>query len=148
MLLDDTALLRSIPILSGLNDEQLKIIAFSSTRETFREGQVLFREGDFADRGYVVRSGSVLLTQTVDRAEVERAVYGPGSLVGELAMLTDIRRPATAVARSDSSFMVITRELFHRVLEAYPELALKLHQSIRARVLELSGTASANRAQH
>lgn len=58
MLLDDVELFRPIPLFASLKDEQLKIIAFSARREIAPEGTVLFRAGERADCGYVIRSGS------------------------------------------------------------------------------------------
>jgi CRP-like cAMP-binding protein len=134
MLLNDVDLFRPIPLFAGLRDEQLKIIAFSANREVAPEGTMLFKAGDPADCGYVIRSGSVLLIEEDNGQEVERAVYGPGTLIGELALIADITRPVTAMTRSESELITISRELFHRVMNEYPEMAATLHGVLSERL--------------
>lgn len=134
MLLDDVELFRPIPLFAPLKDEQLKIIAFSARRDAVPEGAVLFRAGDRANCGYVIRSGSVLLIEETGGQEVERAVFGPGTLIGELALIADIDRPVTAMTRADSEVITIPRELFHRVMEEYPETAAAMHTALRNRL--------------
>ncbi|MEM8876506.1 MAG: cyclic nucleotide-binding domain-containing protein [Pseudomonadota bacterium] len=134
MLLDDVELFRPIPLFAPLKDEQLKIIAFSARREVAPEGSVLFRAGDPANCGYVIRSGSVLLIEETAGQEVERAVFGAGTLIGELALIADIDRPVTAMTRADSELIMIPRELFHRVMEEYPETAAAMHTALRGRL--------------
>jgi CRP-like cAMP-binding protein len=134
MLLDDVELFRPVPLFASLKEEQLKIIAFSARREMAPEGTVLFRSGERADCGYVIRSGSVLLVEDKDGEETERAVFGPGTLVGELALIAEIERPVTAITRADSELITISRELFHRVLNEYPETASAMHAALRDRL--------------
>ena len=138
MLLDDADLLGEIPLFQTLEPEQLRMIAFAAERVSVVEGTVLFRQGEQTDRGYVIRSGSVLMTETYGGVETEKAIYGPGSLVGEMALFAELERPATAITRADSEFVVITRQLFHKVLNEYPEVAAHLQGVIRERLAALS----------
>ncbi len=138
MLNSDVDLLRSLPLFERFGDEQLRLIAFSARHETCPEGTVLFREGETADCGYLISDGSVLMTETSDGEDVERAIYGRGALIGELALLTQTDRPATAVTRSECSFLVITRDLLRRVLQEYPDIALELQEYLRDRLSRFS----------
>lgn len=138
MLVSDIDLLRSLPLFSRFSEEQLRLIAFSARRETCPSGTVLFRESEVADSGYLVIEGSVLMTETEDGEEIERAIYGSGALIGELALLTTTERPATAIARADSVFLVITRDLLRRVLEEYPVMAAELQTYLREKLSRFS----------
>ncbi|MFN0265105.1 Crp/Fnr family transcriptional regulator [Tepidamorphus sp. 3E244] len=138
MIGSDAELLRPLPVFEHFGDEMLKLIAFSAIRESFPAGKVIFNEGDPATTGMLVVEGSVLMTETIDGEEVERAIYGPGSLIGELALLTPTYRPATAIARADARFLVIARELMHRVLAEYPDVAIKLQGYLQHRLSNLN----------
>ena len=58
------------------------------------------------------------------------AHYGAGALLGELALITETRRPATAVTTEDCDLIRIPRTLFRRMLEEYPDIAMALHNKI------------------
>jgi CRP-like cAMP-binding protein len=60
-------------------------------------------------------------------------VAGPGTLLGEAALLTETRRPATARAREDSAVLRISRTLFLRILDGYPDAAVRLRELIASR---------------
>lgn len=134
MIGSDADLLRPLPIFAHFGDDMLKLIAFSAARKSFEEGAVIFREGESADCGYLVVEGSVLMTETIDGEEVERAIYGPGSLIGEIALITATTRPATAIARAPTRFLVITRELMTRVLAEDPRAAEEIREHLRERL--------------
>ena len=53
--------------------------------------------------------------------------------LGELALLTETVRPATAIAREPSAVIRLTRKIFLRMLESYPEAAVKLREQLVAR---------------
>ena len=59
---------------------------------------------------------------------------GPGTLVGELALLTDMVCPATAIAKEPTIVIRISRSLFKKMLEGYPEAAVKLRDIMAERV--------------
>lgn len=143
MLVRDTDLMRPLPVFTHFGEEHLKLLAFSASRKTYETGETLFSEGDPADSGFLVMEGSVLMTEKVGEEEVERAIYGAGSLIGEIALLTPTERPATAIARATTNVMIITRELMRRVLEEHPEAArelrLYLHEKLSSFNDELKG---------
>ena len=68
-----------------------------------------------------------------ERASAEEVVAGPGTLLGELALLAETRRPATATARENSTVMRVSRAMFLKMLEGYPEAALRMREVIAAR---------------
>ena len=63
-------------------------------------------------------------------------VAGPGTLLGELALIAETRRPATATATEPSTVIRISRSLFLKMLEGYPEAAQILREQIAARALQ------------
>ncbi|BDA86726.1 cyclic nucleotide-binding protein [Aureimonas sp. SA4125] len=126
----DIAVLRDVPLFADLTDDQLRLLAFGADHRRLRQGEVVFREASRADAGYVVASGEVMLQNSRGGRERTIGRFGPGTLIGELALITETRRPADAVAATDCDLIHVTRALFHRMLEEYPEIALSLHEKI------------------
>lgn len=137
----DIALLKRIPLFGELPTEQLRLIAFSAVRLDLLAGQVLFRHGDRAMSGYVVSGGSIELSvRDGDRKDVV-ATCEPGSLIGEIALFIETKRPATATATVPAQVLEIDRKLITRMLNEYPQIALGLRSTLsdrlRATVSEL-----------
>jgi len=79
---------------------------------TLAAGETLFREGEDGDRAYVVRSGRLEISRRVGSADVVIAVDGPGTIVGEMALIDDNPRSATVRALDDTELAVIPKEAF------------------------------------
>jgi len=131
---DDIALLARIPILRGLGTPALRILAIGAEGYRIDAGQVLFAAGEIADGAYIVQQGSFSLQPEIGGES--RVVAGPGTLLGESALLAEIRRPATATAREDSIVLRVSRAMFLKMLEGYPDAALRLRETIAARADE------------
>ena len=131
---DDVRTLASNPALADLDADALRLIAFSAETRVLRAGDVIFRRNDPADGGVFILSGSIAL----DAGGRAGAVFGPGVLLGDMALLTETRRPATAIAREPSSILKISRALFHRVLREHPSSAARMHGKLKAQVAQLS----------
>ncbi|MBB4266329.1 cyclic nucleotide-binding domain-containing protein [Roseospira visakhapatnamensis] len=82
------------------------------TMLTLTPGEVLFREGDTGDRAYVVRHGRLEVSRRFGSAEVVIAVDGPGTIVGEMALIDDSPRSATVRALETTEVTVIPKEAF------------------------------------
>jgi CRP-like cAMP-binding protein len=134
---DDIAFFERVPTLSLLGRGALRILAIGAESRYVHDGDVLFREGEVADAGYVVQEGAFTLAS--GNAGVEPVTVGPGALLGELALLIETVRPVTATATEPSSVIRIPRKLFLKMLEGYPDAARRLREVIASR---------ANRAMH
>lgn len=65
----------------------------------FGDGQVIFRQGEPSDKFYIVRSGQVVLTKDGGGSNSELARVGPGEVIGEMGVLQNLPRTATATAK-------------------------------------------------
>jgi CRP-like cAMP-binding protein len=129
---DDIAFLERVPTLRLLGRTALRILAIGAESRYVHDGEALFHAGDAADSGYVVQEGSFELRPSGPGGA--KVIAGPGTLLGELALLADTARPATAVAREPSTVIRISRSLFLKMLEGYPEAAQTLREQIVARM--------------
>lgn len=132
-LAQDIAILQKVPMLSDFADEQLRLLAFSAESADFHDGQVLFDEGERADGGMLVASGEVSLQKRGRKTFEDIDVAGPGTLLGESALLVDATRPCRAVAIGDVRVIRIRRALFKRMIMEFPELAKRLFDVQAAR---------------
>ncbi|MEX6505016.1 cyclic nucleotide-binding domain-containing protein [Jiella sp. M17.18] len=127
----DIAILRTVPLFDDLETDQLRLLAFGAEHRRLRAGEFVFRENARADAGFVIASGQVALVRGRGEAETVVGSYGPGALLGELALITETKRPASAKTETDCDLIRITRPLFRRMLEEYPEFAARLHTRLR-----------------
>lgn len=133
----DIDLMRQVPFFSDFSEDQLRLLAFGAETRVYRARQVMFRQGDLADSGFVLTEGQVRMTISEDGIDVQSQVLGPGSLIGEMAMLAETRRVAMATAIEDVRAIQIRRVLFRRVLDEYPDLAVKMHDHMSNRLASM-----------
>lgn len=131
---DDIYFLERVPTLRLLGREALRILAIGAESRYVHKGEVLFVAGDAADCGYVVQEGSLRL-ETKSRFTAD-VIVGSGTLLGELALIAETKRPATATANEPSTVIRIPRSLFLKMLEGYPEAANILRDQIVRRAQE------------
>jgi len=131
---DDIALLERVPTLRLLGSASLRMLAIGSEQRNFEHGDVLFNAGDDADAGFIVQRGAF---QIDDGANAE-IIAGPGTLIGELALVVAMRRPSGAVALERSSVIRIARSLFQRVLESDPAAARRLRDEFANRTSQIA----------
>ena len=95
---------------------------------------MLFREGEEADAGFVVQRGSFRIEDGMS-AEI---IGGPGTLIGELALVVAMKRPSTATSLENSIVIRISRSLFQRVLESDPDAARRLRDEFASRTSQIA----------
>ena len=128
----DIAILSRIGLFRDLNRDQLRLLAFGAEHLKLPANISLFEPDDPADCAYVVISGEIELFRSRGSERIEIGRVGKGSLLGELALITPGQRQTGAAARVDTELMRLDQKLFHRLLEEYPETALRLHRIITA----------------
>ena len=137
---DDIAFLERVPALRLLGRDALRILAIGSESRYIHEGMSLFGEGEDADGAFVVQEGSFDLVS--ERSAIPASIAGPGTLIGELALFTETTRPVAAIAREPATVVRITRQLFLKMLEGYPDAARRMRDAVAARVNQTAGEFS------
>jgi len=100
---------------------------------TVAAGQPVFREGDAATEMYIIETGTVDILRARSGAE-PLASLEAGDFFGEMAILEDQPRFATAVARSEARLLRIDRAHFNDVLSQNVEVAIRIMRKLAARV--------------
>ena len=131
---DDIQAIERVPTLRTLGREALRILAIGAESRAVPAGDVLFTAGETADCGYIIQEGSFHLASS--SKVLGDVTAGPGTLLGEVALIAETKRPATATANEPSVVIRISRSLFLKMLEGYPNAAHILRDQIVARARE------------
>lgn len=132
---DDITMLERVPAFAVLGRDALRILAIGAESRTLATGEVLFAAGDSADAGYLIQEGSLALREGPPGSQVDAVVARYGTLLGEFALLKETTRPVTATAVEPSRVLRIARTLFLKMLEGYPDAALRLRSHMAARAM-------------
>ena len=130
---DDIAFFEQVPTFAALGKQALRILAIGAETRQLQGGAVLFYAGEPADGGYVVQDGALVLEPNTALSQ-EQFVAGPGTLVSERALFTETVCSSTAIARGPTVVVRISRSLFRKMTEGYPEAAQKLRDTMAERV--------------
>lgn len=118
----DIERLARVPLFGLIEPDALRLLAFSGETRIVLADTVLFRRGEPSDGGILVLSGSILVT---DEA-YDATRFGPGSLIGETALLRAVVHRGSAVAEETSTLFKLPRHAVLRVLEEHPASARRL----------------------
>jgi CRP-like cAMP-binding protein len=136
---DDIAFLARVPTFAKFGFAALQIVAIGSEAKHLTDGEILFHEGETTDAGYVIQTGFLKLTTNSAGPGDPGIRFGRGALIGELALLTETVCGATAVAVEPTTVIRISRNLFRKVLEGFPEAARLTRDRVAVRVYQSSG---------
>src|SRR2546425_841301 len=108
-------------------------------REHFEPREVIFRQGDRGDRLYIVVDGEVeMLKEEPGKAEHVLARLGPGECFGEMALVNDDARMATARSVTSVNLLTVDRNGFHALFAYHPPLRQWFQRLIEQRLGEIS----------
>ena len=133
----DQALFANSPLFARIRPADIDALVRTAQRRRFRAWEVLFRRGDTGDGVYAVISGQVcVFADTADGDETVIAMRGPGEVVGEMALLDDLPRSASARAQSDVETAWVSRDQFEAWLKAHPAAAREMLTALAQRLRE------------
>jgi signal transduction histidine kinase len=117
----------------------LRALAPAAKARAFSAGQVIFSTGDVGDGCYIVTSGHVQISAVVGAGESRvLATIGPGDFFGEMAVIDDAPRSATATAATATRTLFIERRRLLKLLRRRPGLSLRLIREFSARMRNLN----------
>jgi len=131
--------LDACPLFNRLDPTELKVLLFAAREKSFAAGSEIFKEGDSGDGVYVVKTGLVQISGLV--GPNVRHVFSkipPGEIFGEMAVIENKPRSATAVAAEPSTVYFIPRADMLRLVEKSPALALSLLREISGRLRDFN----------
>jgi CRP/FNR family transcriptional regulator, cyclic AMP receptor protein len=131
---EEVELLQRIPLFANVEASKLKLLAFTSERIAFESGQVLFRQGDAGDAAYIIIEGEAEVLVNGASGPIQVAVLGRNDIVGEIAILCDVPRTATIKALQRVVCLRISKDLFLRLINEFPQIAVAVVRELASRV--------------
>ena len=129
---DKVEALGGVPLFADLDKKQLAFLAGQASELTLKEGAVLAQEGVLGREAMVILSG----TAEVTRAGKKVSELGRGDVVGEMSLINHAPRNATVTASSDCVVLVMNSREFSSVLDADPDLTIRILKTVVARLTE------------
>ncbi len=134
LLKDEVQMLRQVPLFAGVDPGKLKLLAFTSQRVSFGEGDVLFHQGDPGDAAYVILSGNADILTGSDAGLIKVAEVSRNAIVGEIAILCDGSRTATVRAKGQVEALRIGKEQFLKLMSDFPEITIEVMRVLATRL--------------
>lgn len=113
-------------IFKELTKEELERIKRFVFERTFKAGSTLFMEGMQGEVLYLVKSGKIEILKRKGAEDMLIATLGPDEFVGEMSVIDDERRSATARVAEDAVLVVVTKKSFQDIIRTIPEGASKM----------------------
>ena len=119
--------LRSLDIFKELRDRELGYLVSSLHSRSYREGEVIFVEGDIGRALFVLESGAVELTLSAPVGK-PRVLYQlkPGDFFGEMALLESLPRTATATATEKTHLHLLYKSKLDSLLQGEPRIGVTI----------------------
>jgi CRP/FNR family cyclic AMP-dependent transcriptional regulator len=130
----EVELIRQFPIFSKIQPAMQKLLCFSAERLTYDAGQVIFNAGDPGDAAYVVIDGTVEISVPTPSGPIIINNMTKNDILGEIAIVGEVPRTATAKAVTKLDTLKISKELFMKIIRENPDAAVELIKILAARL--------------
>ena len=131
---EEVELLKTVPIFRKMEPARLKLLAFTSERMNFGEGQEVCRQGDPGDKMYVILGGVADVLINSPSGQITVAQMKKNSFFGDMAILLDVPRTATIKAVEPLSTLMITKDTFYKLVAEIPEMAIEVMRELAHRL--------------
>ena len=131
---EEVELLKLVPIFAKIEQAKLKLLAFTSERVNFTAGQEVCHQGDPGDTMYVILGGVADVLIDTPSGQIQVAEMKKNDFMGEIAILCDVPRTATIKAKEPLSTLKITKDMFYRLVEEVPQMAIEVMRELAHRV--------------
>jgi len=126
-------LLKRTPLLAGLGRKDLEEVGRLADEVDLKADHVLMREGDVGREFFVIVEGQV----RIDKGGRSIRTMGPGEFVGDIALVTERPRTATATTETPCRLLVLGHREFHQLMDQFPSIRLSVLESMAMRLRDL-----------
>lgn len=123
----DLETLKPLPLFKDLTADELAAIVPLFFEKPYLQNSTLFVEGMTGEILYIIKKGSVNITKKGPGGqEIVLATLKQGEFLGEMSLIDNRPRTATAKVAEESQLLVMTKKAFNTLLEKHPDIALKI----------------------
>jgi CRP-like cAMP-binding protein len=137
--------LRQVPMFRDIDPARLKLLAFTSERVNFAQGQKFFSQGDPADAAYVILNGKADVSLESPNGAIKVAELGQDAIVGEMGILSDSPRSATIIAAEPTTALRIDKRVFLELLTQFPQMSVAVMRELASRLEKMNAQLAARR---
>jgi len=127
---DNLEILRQTYFFSGLPLETLKIFAYLCTRETFKEGELIFSQDEDDGQAFYIIDGRARLERTDNGKTFDIRDCRTGEFIGGLTLLGETRRLFSLKSVTDTTCLVLNRGKFLKTIEQFPNLLTRICNAV------------------
>jgi len=132
---DTELLVKQVDLFADLDSDSLELLLAHSRILNFRKNAVLMTEGESGECMYIIQSGSIRIYVSDENGnELTVFVQGAGSYIGEISLLDDSPRTASAIALEQTSVLLISKAAFCNCIENNPQIAFKILKAVTQRL--------------
>lgn len=133
--------LSRIQLFSSLTDDEREVLMSHVNTRSFPKNTIVITEGDQSDSMYIVNEGQVkIYVSDEDGREMLLNILEPGDYFGELALIDQQPRSASAITMNNTRLSIISGADFRDVLMKHPEMSIKLMAALVVRLREVTDT--------
>ena len=126
-------LLKRTPLLAGLGRKDIEEVGRLVDEVDLKAGYVLMREGDIGREFFVIIDGQV----RIDKGGTTIRTMGSGEWLGDIALVTEGPRTATATTETPCRLLVLNHGAFHQLMDQYPSIRLCVLDAMAKRIRDL-----------
>ena len=126
--------LKGIPIFASVHGEQLRRLSEVVHEKEIKKGELLFAQNDLGEEMYLVHSGRIGIYQEASENDERIHEIEPGGYFGEMAIVDELPRSATARAETDSKLLVLNKSDFQRAVQDHPDIAFEVFREFSSRL--------------
>ena len=120
-------ILSSMPTFNKMSNSQIKSLIELTHNRFYEAGEYVFHQGDPGIGLYIIQDGEIRITQTTpDNKQYDIVKFERGEFFGELALLDNTRRSASAIASRDSTLTVLFRPDLDDFINRYPKIGIEI----------------------
>ena len=121
------ALLKNVSLFEGLEENELKALAETTSARTFPKDNVIILAEDQGDTMFIIQRGRVKVSiVSEDGREVILSTLGSGDFFGDMSLLDSKPRSANVTATEETDLLMLRRADFIRLIQTIPQIAIKL----------------------
>jgi CRP/FNR family transcriptional regulator, cyclic AMP receptor protein len=143
----DVEVLRSIPLFAKIEPAKLKLLAFTSERLQFVDGDEVCRQGEFGDAAYIILEGRADVLVDTPAGALKVATVGKNDIIGEIAILCDVPRTATVTASTDLTTLKVSKDNFFQLLRQFPQIGIEVMHELASRLHHTTQDLTAAKAR-
>ncbi len=129
--MNNSGTLKELPIFSSLTDDEIRDVSEICKYQTVPAGEIIFSEGDSGNVMFIVIRGAVRIhTRITENVDKTLVTLRKGGLFGEMAVISEEQRTATAKAIEETELISIGQEDFRSLLDRKPAVGKKLLEFI------------------